>query len=126
MDEHSGTSAAPEAGSILPALPRCRWVPTLSLLPGMVIERPVVGGAGMLMTMHLGVGSVITTSTIAQIINKGVECVAVRAEEPVDAAAFAEAAAAHAARLHEIFGPAPDEHCLPLLNVLLEEGPALC
>ncbi len=102
--------------------PYC-WLPAMELEPGMVIARPVFGGAGLQMTIHLAVGSTITASTIAQLINKGVECVAVLQDAPLDEAPFASRLGAYESRLHEIFGPAPDENCRSLLEALLADGP---
>lgn len=102
------------------------WIPTLALAPGMVIARPVFGGPGRQLTIHLAVGSPITASTIGQLINKGVECIAVVQETPPDAAAYAHAVDQYEARLHEIFGPTPDENCRPLLEALLADGPGQC
>ncbi|GAB2180399.1 hypothetical protein DLREEDagrD3_06220 [Denitratisoma sp. agr-D3] len=102
------------------------WLSTAELKPGMVVARPLFASAGMKATIHLAVGSTITAGTIDQIISKGVECVAVRLDTPPDATTLADLASRHAARLGEIFGPAPDEHCRPLLAALLEDGPSLC
>lgn len=98
----------------------------MDLQPGMVIARPVFGGSGIQMTIHLAIGSSITSSTIAQLINKGVECVAVMEDTPPDAATYTGIVAQYEARLHEIFGPAPDENCRPLLDALLADGPCQC
>jgi len=110
-----------------PSAPRdyC-WLPTARLEPGMVIARPLFASSGMKATIHLAVGSTITAGTIDQIINKGVECVAVRQDSPPDAAAFATLVSRYEARLQEIFGPSPDENCRPLLDALLADGPCPC
>lgn len=110
-----------------PPVPRgyC-WIPIADVAPGMVIARPVYGGAGHQVTLHLAVGSSITSNTIAQLINKGVECVAVQQDNPPDAATYAALVAQHEARLHAIFGPTPDAHCQPLLAALIADGPCLC
>ena len=101
------------------------WMPTMALLPGMVIARPVFGGSGVNSVMQLAVGSEITANTIAQLVNKGVECVAVNQAGP-DAATHAAAVSQYEARLLEIFGPNPDQHCRPLLDALLTDGPCEC
>lgn len=75
------------------------------------------------MTIHLAVGCAITASTIGQLINKGIECIAVEQDAPPDAATHARIAGQYEARLHEIFGPVPDENCQPLLDALLIAGP---
>jgi hypothetical protein len=99
------------------------WTPTMNLEPGMVIARPVFGGPGIRVTIHLAVGSVLTASTIEQLIKKSVECVAVvQHSEPGDVA-YADSVSGYEARLHEIFGPEPDENCRPLLDALLADGP---
>lgn len=102
------------------------WLPTAKLKPGMVIARPLFASSGMKATIHLAVGSAITAGTIDQIINKGVECVAVRQDSPPDAAAFADRVNRYESRLEEIFGPAPDENCRPLRDALLADGPCPC
>ncbi len=89
----------------------------------MVIARPVFGGSGMQMTIHLAVGSTITASTIAQLINRGVECVAVQQDAPLDEATYATLVGEYESRLHEIFGPVPDGNCRSLLDALLADGP---
>ncbi len=103
-----------------------RWLPVTAVQQGMVTARPVVGLAGVLETMFIAVGSTITANTIEQMVNKGVECVAVF--DPVPAS-FSEASRVHdqfETRLHEIFGPEPDAACLALMNSLLLAQPTLC
>lgn len=113
------------AESIRPVRDYC-WIPTIELEPGMVIARPAFGGPGIRWTIHLAVGSVITASTIDQLVNKGVECVAVLQTPPPDEAAYANMVRQYESRLHEIFGPDPDENCRPLLDALLADGPCPC
>ncbi len=96
----------------------------MKLEPGMVIARPVYGGSSMQATIHLAIGSGITASTIEQLINKGVECVAVEQDSAHDEAAYATLVARYQARLHQIFGAEPDENCRPLLEALLQDLPA--
>ena len=100
--------------------PGYRWLPTLALRPGMVIARPVEGYSGALMTMYLAAGAVISGNTIAQLIVKGVECVAVCEDSPLDAAADALAAASFQQRLDAIFGPQPDPACSALRAALVQ------
>lgn len=102
------------------------WIPTMALEPGMVIARPIFGGFGRQMTIHLAVGSVVTASTVAQLVNKGVECIAVRQDAAPDAARYAEIAERYEARLGEIFGPEPDAACALLRAALLADGPCPC
>lgn len=99
------------------------WMPTLALAPGMVVARPVLGGAGVHAAIHLAPGSEITANTISQLINKGIECVAVIQAPTEDEAAHAAAVRQYEERLHEIFGPDPDQNCRPLLDALLADGP---
>lgn len=125
----SEENPAPAPDGARPRAPQPRgycWKPTVNLEPGMVIARPVYGGQGNQLTIHLAVGSAITASTIAQLINKGVECVAVVEDAPPDAAAYARLAERHEARLREIFGAAPDADCRPLFEALVEDGPCPC
>jgi hypothetical protein len=119
------TEIAEEATSARPPRNYC-WIPTTELAPGMVIARPVFGGQGRLVTIHLAVGSAITANTIGQLINKGIECIAVMQDAPPDAATHARIVELYEARLHEIFGPTPDENCQPLLEALLIDGPCPC
>jgi len=102
------------------------WVPTLDLDTGEVIARPVFGRSGQQLSLHLAEGSPVTASTIAQLINKGVECVAVVRPPPADGEAYAERVRQYESRLSEIFGQAPDESCAPLLAALLADGPSEC
>jgi hypothetical protein len=109
------------------AVPDCYcWVPTADLAPGMVIARPVQGGHGNQVTLRIAVGSSVTSNTIAQLVNKGVECVAVCRDAAPDEAARAEAQRRHEQRLAEIFGDQPDAACRPLLDALLACGPSTC
>lgn len=98
----------------------------MDLQPGMVVARPVFGGSGIKMTLHIAVGSAITANTIAQLINKGVECIAVRQDALPDPDEYAASVARYASRLQEIFGPAPNEDCRPLYEALLALGPPQC
>lgn len=98
----------------------------MELEPGMVIARPVFGGPGNQLTIHLAIGSTITANTIEQLINKGVECIAVLQNAPPDEAAYANIVGQYESRLHEIFGPDPDENCRSLLDALLADGPCQC
>lgn len=109
------------------AAPGCYcWIPTADLAPGMVIARPVQGGHGNQVTLRIAVGSSVTSNTIAQLINKGVECVAVCRDAPLDEAVRAEALQRHEQRLAEIFGDQPDDACRPLRDALLACGPSAC
>ena len=109
------------------AVPDCYcWIPTADLAPGMVIARPVQGGHGNQVTLRIAVGSSVTSNTIAQLVNKGVECVAVRLDAAPDEAARTAAAAGHEQRLAEIFGDQPNEACRRLRDALLACGPSAC
>ena len=98
------------------------WIPTLELEPGMVIAREVFSGAGINSAIHLAAGTKITANTIDQLFNKGVECIAV-IRDPLDDETYATYVRQYEARLHEIFGPTPDENCRSLLDALLSDGP---
>lgn len=109
------------------AVPDCYcWLPIARLTPGMVIARPVQGGHGNQVTLRIAVGTSVTTSTIAQLVNKGVECVAVRQDAAPDEAARAAAVACHEQRLAEIFGDQPNDACRHLRDALLACGPSTC
>ena len=103
-----------------------RWIPTMDLAAGMVVARPVIGGSGNRATMRIAVGSPITADTIAQFINKGIECVAVYQDAAADEFAQAEAVRSYEMRLAEIFGPQPNESCSRLLFALQTGGPSKC
>lgn len=102
------------------------WRATMDLEPGMVIARPVVGTTGSRATMHLAIGSVITADTLAQLVNKGVECVAVMDDHAPDAETYAAIVDRYQARLREIFEPEPDASCRPLFDALIKNGPLEC
>ncbi|MBI5790637.1 MAG: hypothetical protein HZA63_04085 [Rhodocyclales bacterium] len=107
--------------------PDCHcWVPIARLTPGMVIARPVQGGHGNQVTLRIAVGSSVTSSMIGQLVNKGVECVAVRPDAAPDEAARAEAARRLEQRLAEIFGDQPNDACRSLRDALLACGPSTC
>lgn len=122
-DRMPGTLA--QSGDAAPAYRYC-WMPALSLEPGMVIARPVFGRTGRQLSIHLGQGTVLTAATIDQLLNKGVECVAVENPVPRDDEAYARALAAYETRLREIFGAVPTESCAPLFLALLDGGPSEC
>lgn len=103
-----------------------RWIPTMGLEPGMVLARPVFAGPGKRIILHLAEGSIVTANTIAQLMNKNVECVAVLRDSPLDEAAYEELVRQYEARLREIFGPTPSESCQALLDALIADGPSLC
>ena len=99
------------------------WLATMDLEPGMIIARPVVGTTGSRITMHLAIGSAITADTIAQLMNKGVECVAVMDDADVPPEILADAVVRFETRLREIFEPVPDISCRPLFDALIKYGP---
>lgn len=102
------------------------WRATTDVAPGMVTARPVVGTSGSRATMHLAIGSVISVDTLAQLVNKGVECVAVWDDRPPDAALYAQSVDRYQARLRQIFEAEPDETCRPLFDALVGYGPLEC
>lgn len=127
--ELSPGQATPETPPHPAAKPAPRgysWRATMDLEPGMVIARPVVGTVGSRATMHLAIGSVITADTLSQLVNKGVECVAVMDDHPPDAEAYADIVLRYQARLREIFEAEPDPSCRPLLDALIQNGPLEC
>jgi hypothetical protein len=78
---------------------------------------------GRIATILLAAGSRITSSTIAQIINKGIESVAVQTSVRLSEEAYVASVAQYEARLHQIFGDSPDQDCTALFEALLAEGP---
>ena len=99
------------------------WIPIMDLEPGRVLARPVLVGSGAHPAFYLAPGNAIAASTIAQLINKGVDCVAVLREPPPDLTIYAEQVTQYESRLAEIFGEHPDENCQALLSALLADGP---
>lgn len=100
------------------------WLPVLLLEPGMVVARPVVGTTSARATLLLGIGTILSTDTIAQLINRGVECVAIAKEE--DAPQSEAALTQYRDRLNAIFGPEPDPACQKLRDALLRAEGGSC
>ena len=98
-----------------------RWLPTMSLEPGMVTARPVVGLFAARETMYVAIGSTITANTITQMVAKGVECVAVFDSTVNDEALVSP----FVKRLDEIFGPDPNAACQALRDALVVAEPTL-
>ena len=109
-----------------PAPDPYRWLPTLAVEPGMVIARPVVGLTGVRETMYLAIGSQLTASTIAQMVVKGVECVAVLDPLPTEYSDDGPSIARFETRLGEIFGPQPNAACQALMQALRLARSTLC
>lgn len=108
-----------------PGAPIC-WRTVVELQAGMVLARPAVGTQGGRATLLIGAGAVLGESTIAQLIARGVDCVAVFAA-PLEDSVQAERQAAHEARLREIFG-GDGSHggCAGLLAAMCKLGPCRC
>jgi hypothetical protein len=121
----SDRSTEQSAGTVAARL-RPVWRTTLELKAGMVLAKPVSAASGGYATMSLSAGGSITEETIAQMMVKGIECVAVFNTEPPSEAAYARATEQYTARLQQIFGPAPTPNCQALLDVLLLRGPVPC
>ena len=115
-----------------PAVPgqtaRCRpsWKAVMDLKPGMVIAKTVSGSWGGYATMTLREGGVITEETIAQMVVKNIECVAVVNTDPPSEGDYAKEMRGYEERLRQIFEPAPNAHCEGLLNAMLQRGPMPC
>ncbi|OIQ63441.1 hypothetical protein GALL_550170 [mine drainage metagenome] len=109
-----------------PPLRHYRWLPTLAIEPGQVVARPVVGLTGVQETMYVAVGSTLSASTIAQMVVKGVECVAVFEPSADGFADEQESPAGFETRLQEIFGPTPDAACLALMQAVIAARNTLC
>ncbi len=107
---------------------RCRpcWISIMDLKVGMVLAMPVDGSSGGYATMQVSAGGTISEEMIAQMLIKGIECVAVVNTHPPSEQSYALAVQKYESRLHEIFDPQPDAHCLDLLNALLARGPIPC
>ncbi|MDD5297538.1 MAG: hypothetical protein PHU46_11560 [Rhodocyclaceae bacterium] len=102
------------------------WLPTMDLRPGMVIARPITGTRGNRITLQLARGGVINVDTIAQLVIKGVECVAVYEDDPADRATESSTSERYQARLGEIFGQEPPTVCRGLYAALMAYGPCKC
>ena len=98
----------------------------MELNPGMVLAKPVSASSGGYATMSLSAGGMLTEETIAQLVVKGIECVAVVNTDPVSASQYAQAVHSYEARLHQIFEPTPNAHCQDLLTAMLLRGPMPC
>lgn len=125
---HSSASSAPETHAATagpPAPPGCCWVTIQELEPGMVLARPVVGGKGVNSVIELAAGKMVTSATIEQLINKGIEAVAIL-RDPPDPETYSRTVQEYAERLTEIFGPEPSSECRPLFDALIACGPCEC
>lgn len=103
-----------------------RWLPMMEVEPGMVIARPVLGMAGVLETMYVAIGATITASTIAQMMTKGVEYVAVLDPLPTEFSDDGRSIAEFETRLKVIFGKDPNSACRALMDALILARPTLC
>ena len=101
------------------------WVTTQELVAGMVLARPISGGRGINSAIQLSAGSIVTGSMVGQLINKGIEAVAVY-QAPPSPETYALMVKAYTGRLEEIFGPDPNDECRPLLDALIACGPCQC
>lgn len=101
------------------------WITPQELEAGMVLARAISGGRGINSAIQLPAGSVVTGAMVAQLINKGIEAVAVFMDPP-DPEAYALKVKAYVERLEEIFGPDPDDECRLLLDALIACGPCQC
>lgn len=102
------------------------WRAVTELQPGMVLARPARATQGSRATLLIGAGATLTESTIAQLLARGVECVAVYEACP-DAAEWAAIDAAYENRLQQIFGAeVADEACAQLLAAVRQLGPCVC
>lgn len=106
-------------------LPPYRWVPIMDIETGMVTARPVIAGGEKQSAILIAVGSTVTASTIAQLINKGIECIAVEVDSSASPSEESriDQSQKYQDRLSEIFGATPDENCRPLFDALVKLGP---
>lgn len=95
-----------------------RWLPTMSVEPGMITARPIVGLFDVRETMYVAIGSTITVSTIAQMLVKGVECVAVFDNSTQELVGDDHPVSTFEMRLKEIFGTEPNAACRALMDAL--------
>ncbi len=98
----------------------------MDLVAGMIVAKCIIGGSGNRATLRIAVGSTISADTIAQLINKGIECVAVYQNDCINDAIRADETLHYNERLDEIFGPEPSESCGRLLLALRTGYPSKC
>lgn len=114
-------------GEMAEAVGHC-WLPVELLRSGMIVARPVVGEIKGRVSIMFGEGLGLTAETIAQLMVKGVECVAVVDENPLSDEELLQRQRAYEARLRVIFGVGDDslqEHSLQALyEALLAMGPS--
>lgn len=122
--EHALSDEGPSVAYVARLRP-C-WRLTLELKPGMVLAKPVTASSGGYATMALSAGVSLTEETIAQLVVKGIECVAVVNTDPVSEGAYALTVQSYVARLHQIFDATPNAHCQDLLAAMLLRGPMPC
>ena len=115
-----------DSGDAYEARLRPCWRLTMELKPGMVLAKPVSASSGGYATMSLSAGISLTEETIAQLMVKGIECVAVVNTDPCSESDYARAVQSYEARLHQIFEPTPNAHCQDLLTAMLLRGPMPC
>jgi hypothetical protein len=92
----------------------------------MVLAKPVSASSGGYATMSLSAGGILAEEIIAQLVVKGIECVAVVNTDPLIKADYARAEQVYEERLHLIFGAEPNAHCQALLDAMLMRGPMPC
>jgi hypothetical protein len=102
------------------------WRLTMELKPGMVLAMPVSASSGGYATMSLSAGIALAEETIAQLVAKSVECVAVVNTDPFSEGVYAQLVQSYEARLRQIFDASPNAYCQDLLDAMLQRGPMPC
>jgi hypothetical protein len=102
------------------------WRLTMELQPDMVLAKEVTASYGGYATLQLSAGVALTEETIAQLVVKGIECVAVLNTDPPGAGDYALLQQTYEARLRQVFEPTPNAACQALLTALLLRGPMPC
>lgn len=108
-------------------VPLYRWLPVDALLPEMTLAHRVIGQAEGRTTIMLAAGTILTTSTISQLILKAIECVAIVNQQPPEIGDYLVRQQAYEARLRVIFDCAEGfgQGCRPLFDALVVAGPML-
>ena len=89
--------------SPLPA-PSTRWLPLEEVVPGMVLAHAVVSTHNRVMDFMVSEGTALSEGILAQLIARGIECVAINDPNPLSPADCHALQAAYVQRLQMIFG----------------------
>ena len=88
----------------IPAVPSTRWLPLEEVVPGMVLAHAVVSTHNRVMDFMVSEGTELSEGILAQLIARGIECVAVHDHHPLSPAEYYTLQTAYVRRLQMIFG----------------------